>query len=159
VPGPPATAPPDATTAPTPVTGPARISFQPGTVATTLGSAVTVTLSGDNIPDMISAAAQLRYDPGILRVNNILAGELPQRNTPPLTPSMNILNDSGQSDMSVSRGPTAGGISGSGGLFTITFQAVGRGNTSVTVGSVALTGSTGQPINTVAPQPLVVNVN
>ena len=118
-----------------------------------------MTLSGDNIPDMISAAAQIKYDPGILRVNNILAGDLPQRNTPPLTPTRNVLNDSGQTDMSVSRGPTAGGISGSGGLFTIIFQAVGRGNTSVTVPTVSLTGSTGQPIATVAPQPLVVNVN
>ena len=61
--------------------------------------------------------------------------------------------------MSVARGPTDGGISGSGGLFTVVFQAVGRGNTNVSFGSASLTGSTGQPISTVTSAPLVVNVN
>ena len=37
-------------------------------------------------------------------------------------------------------------ISGAGGLFTVVFQAVGRGNTNVSVSSVSLTASTGQPI-------------
>lgn len=135
------------------------MTFQPPTITTPLNSAVFVTLYGDNINDMISAAAQLRYDPRILRINNITAGDLPQRNISPLTPSKNILNDSGQSDMSVSRGPQDGGISGQGGLFTVEFQAVGAGTTNVSVASVSLTASTGQPINSVAPPPLVVNVN
>jgi general secretion pathway protein D len=158
--GPPATAPPDNNaTIPTPATGPARISFQPPAVTTQLGSTVTVIISGDNISDMISAAAQLRYNPAILRINNIVAGDLPQRNVSTLTPTRNILNDSGQTDMSVSRGPQDGGVSGSGGLFTVVFQTVGRGNTNVSIGSIALTGSTGQPMAAVAPTPLVVNVN
>jgi general secretion pathway protein D len=168
--GPPATAPmtppvgivnPPATApeSPTPATGPARVGFQPGSITTQLSSAVTVTVYGDNITDMISAAAQLRFDPRILRITNVSVGELASRNLPPLTPSQNILNDSGQADMSVSRGPTVGGISGAGGLFTVAFQAVGRGNTTVTLVSASLTGSTGQPINTITSPPLVVNVN
>src|SRR6185312_14282532 len=131
---PPATAPP-ATAPPSPVTavppgsppagGPARVSFLPSTIDTQLSSAVTVTLYADNVTDLISAAAQLRYDPRILRINNIVAGDLPQRNIAAMEPSKNILNDSGQADMSVSRGPNDGGISGAGGLFTVVFQAVG----------------------------------
>jgi hypothetical protein len=35
---------------------------------------------------------------------------------------------------------------------------VGRGNTSISVSSVSLTSSTGQPINATAPPALVVNV-
>jgi hypothetical protein len=135
----------------------ARVSFLPPTVDTQLSSAVTVTIYGDNITDMASAAAQLRYDPRILRINNIVAGDLPLRNTTPLEPSRNILNDAGQADMSVSRGPQ-GGISGAGGLFTVVFQAVGRGNTNVSVSSVSLTGSNGQSISATPPPPLVVNV-
>jgi general secretion pathway protein D len=172
--GPPATAPPvtapPVTAPPTPPVvapappglpgagAPARVTFVPGNIDTELSSAVTVTLYGDNITDMVSAAAQLKYDPRILRINNIVAGELPQRNTAPMEPSKNILNDSGQADMSVSRGPNEGGISGAGGLFTVVFQAVGRGNTNVSVGSLSLNASTGQPINATAPAPLVVNV-
>jgi hypothetical protein len=61
--------------------------------------------------------------------------------------------------MSVTRGPTDGGISGGGALFTVVFQAVGRGNTNVSLASATLTASTGQPLNSVTPLPLVVNVN
>jgi general secretion pathway protein D len=164
-PVPPATAPPVTAPviAPTPpgppqAGGQARVSFLPATLDTQLSSAITVTLYGDNITDMISAAAKLSYDPKILRINNIVAGDLPQRNTGPMEPSKNILNDNGTADMSVSRGPNDGGISGAGGLFTVVFQAVGRGTTNVSVASVGLTASTGKPINATAPTPLVVNV-
>ena len=125
---------------------------------TQLSSAITVTLYGDNVTDMISAAAQLKYDPRILRINNIVAGDLPQRNAAPTEASKNILNDTGSADMSISRGPNDGGVSGAGGLFTVVFQAVGRGNTNVSVSSLNMTASTGQAINATAPQPLVVNV-
>jgi hypothetical protein len=75
-----------------------------------------------------------------------------------MEPSKNILNDTGQADMAVARAPAGGVISGAGGLFTIVFQAVGRGNTTVSVSAVSLTGSAGEPIGANAPPPLVVNV-
>jgi general secretion pathway protein D len=168
---PPATAPPETAppgTAPViapavgaPALGIARVSFQPAMVDTQLSSTITVTVYGENITDMTSAAAQLKYDPRILRINNIVAGDLPQRGMAAdarAEPSKNILNDTGQADMAVNRGLNGGGISGGGGLFTLVFQAVGRGNTNVSVSSVALTASTGQPIQATAPPPLVVNV-
>jgi len=150
--------PPPAASTQTPLTGPTHIAFNPANVDTQLSSTVTVTLSADNVTDMVSAAAHLNFDPRILRINNIVLGDLPQRNVAPLAPSMNILNDSGQADMSVARGPTDGGVSGGGGLFTIVFQAVGRGTTNVTLSSIALSASTGQPINAVASPPLIVSV-
>lgn len=143
---------------PIPIAGAARVMFQPANIDTQLSSAVTVTLLVDNVSDLASAAAHLSYDSRILRINNIVSGDLPQRNGPPLEPARNILNDSGQADMSLVRGPTDGGVSGSGGLFTVVFQAVGRGNTNVSIPAVSLTASTGQPIGVVAPPPLVVNV-
>lgn len=100
----------------------------------------------------------MRYDSNLLRVTSIATGDLPQRNVAPLQPTQNILNDMGLSDMIVSRGPQDGGVSGAGVLFTVVFQAVGRGQTNVTVAGVSLTSSTGQPINVAAPPPLVVTV-
>jgi len=159
--GPPATAPPFVLPGVAATSGPARIGFQPRTVETQLNSSVTVTLYGDNITDMASVAAQLRYDPRILRINNMVAGDLPQRGiaqTARAEPSKNILNDSGQADVSVSRGPGGGGVSGGGGLFIIVFQAVGRGNTTVSISSLALRNAAGGPIGATTPPPLVVNV-
>lgn len=160
--GPPATAPPlgpPATAPPAAAGGTARISFQPANVETQLGSTVTVTVYGENITDLNSAAAHLRYDPRILRINNIVAGDLPQRGVAAnarTEPSKNILNDAGQADMSVARG--AGGISGAGGLFIVTFQAVGRGTTTVSLGSATLRAANGQAIQVNVPPPLAVNV-
>jgi general secretion pathway protein D len=158
--GPPATAPP-----PGPAslqgTAAARISFLPPLMEAQLNSSVTVTIYGDNINDMASIAAQLKYDPKILRINDITAGDLPQRNVPQaarLEPSKNILNDTGQADVSLSRGPTGGGISGGGGLLTVVFQAVGRGSTNVTLSSVGLKTPAGRTLNATMPPPLVVNV-
>jgi hypothetical protein len=117
-----------------------------------------VALYAENVSDLISAAAHMQYDPRILRITNIGAGDLPQKNGSVLTPSKNILNDTGAADFSVSRGPNDGGVSGSGNLFSIVFQAVGRGNTSVTVSGMSLTGSTGAPIQSNTPPALTVNV-
>lgn len=161
--GPPATAPAVALGVPpgVPVGGAPRISFDPPTVDTQLSSAITVTIRGDNVTDLNTAAAQVRYDPRILRINNIVAGDLPQRGIAPAArtePSKNILNDSGQADMSMSRGPAAGGISGGGGLFTVVFQAVGRGTTNVSLSSISLSSPRGQAIVAAPPPPLVVNV-
>ena len=158
--GPPATAPPLAPGA-APGTAAARISFLPPLAEAQLNSSVTVTIYGDNITDMASVAAQLKYDPKILRINNITAGDLPQRNTPEAgraEPSKNILNDTGQADVSLSRAPAGGGISGGGGLFTVVFQAVGRGSTNVTLSSVGLKTPAGRTINAAIPPALVVNV-
>jgi general secretion pathway protein D len=159
---PPATAPPAtapaAGGAPAAASGPARITFVPPNADTQLSSAVTVTLYGDNITDLSSAAAHLKYDPMILRVTNIVTGDLPQRGSAPIEASKNILNDTGQADMGVNRNPNDGGVSGGGGLFTIVFQAVGRGNTSVSLTSIGLTSSAGQPISASLPAPVTVNV-
>jgi general secretion pathway protein D len=162
---PPATAPPQVLAPPPPpaqgpaqAQGPVRVTFAPPNVDTQLNATVTVSLTADNVADMISAGAQLRYDSNILRVTSITTGDLPQRNVAPLQPTQNILNDMGVSDMSVSRGPQDGGVSGGGVLFTVVFQTIGRGLTNVTVAGVSMTSSTGQPINATGPPPLVVNV-
>jgi general secretion pathway protein D len=159
---PPITAPPDGAgpqAAVMPGSGPARITFRPGSVTTQLSSAVTVTLYGENVTNMASAAAQVRFDPAILRINNIVAGDLAQRNAPTVSPSKNILNDAGMADMSISRSASDGAAAGSGGLFTVIFQAVGRGNTNVSVTSSSMTGADGRPMPMAPPPPLVVNVN
>jgi hypothetical protein len=155
---PPATAPPTPAGPPVPG-GPARVSFLPAnSVDTQLSQAFTVQLYAENVRDLTTAAGHLQYDPRILRITDIKAGDLPQKNGSVLQPSKNILNDAGTADFSISRGPNDGGASGSGNLFSIVFQAVGRGNTSVAVSGVSLAGVNGQAINSNSPPALAVNV-
>ena len=93
---------------------------------------------------MQSVAAHLQFDPRILRVVNIVAGDLPQRNAAPLQPVRNILNDVGQADVLVSRTPADGTVTGSGAVFSIIFQAVGRGDSQVSLSFLRVTTPSGQ---------------
>jgi hypothetical protein len=110
------------------------------------------------VTDLTSVAAHLQYDPRILRVVNIVPGDLPQRNAAPLEPVRNILNDVGQADVLITRGPADGGVSGGGSLFSVIFQAVGRGDTQVTLSLLRATSTSGQPIPAAVPGPLTVSV-
>jgi general secretion pathway protein D len=162
---PPATAPPTPAVNPTPANpaapvpagGPVQVSFTPPQIDSPLASAIPVSISVANATDLAAAQAALKFDPRILRLNNVVAGEMIGRNGPQLMPSRNVLNDAGTVTASVSRDPASGGISGSGSVLTFIFQAIGRGSTTVTVPQLTLTGSTGQPITASAPS-LTVNV-
>ena len=143
-----------------PATAPAgavRASFVPASVEAQLSSATTVTLNLENVKDMQSVAAHLQYDPRILRVVNIVAGELPQRNAAPLQPVRNILNDVGQADVLINRSPADSVISGSGSVMSVIFQAVGRGDTEVSLSFLRVNSPTGQPAVPL-PAPLPVSV-
>jgi len=123
-----------------------------------LSQTVTVTLYAENVRDMAQAAAKLQFDPKILRITNIVAADLPQRDGSQIQPAKNILNDTGVAEVSFARPPGAAAVSGSGGLFSVVLQAVGRGNTSLTVSSVTMGNGSGVPIGVGTPAPLVVNV-
>ncbi len=153
----PVTTPPPATAPPPDAQGPVTVSFMPGTAEAQLNTAVSVALRVQNVTNLNSVAAQLRFDPKILRITNVVSGDLIQQTGPPLTASKNIMNDTGDATASIARAPGAAGVSGTGGIMTIVFQAVGKGTTTVSVPSLSLRTAQGQPIATNAPA-LTVNV-
>ena len=154
--GPPATAElPPATAAPAGT--PIALSFSPAAVETAMGGSVTVTLRAENAADLVAATSQFKYDPKVLQVVSVTTGDLLERNGQPLTPSKNIVNSTGDASVSIARDPAAAGVSGSGGLVTVVFQAVGKGNTTVTVPGLSLRLTNGRSANPPAPS-LTVHV-
>jgi general secretion pathway protein D len=139
---PPATAPLEAG----PVTNPTQFVFTPSHVDAQLGSQVTVTLYGDNISNLTSIAAHLQFDPHLLRVNNVAASDLLKQGGAQIRSTENILNDSGQADFAFSRSSGAETVSGSGGLVSVVFQAVGRGDATVNA-SLLSVGASPPPLN------------
>lgn len=133
-----------------------RAVFAPGQLDAQLGTAFSVALRVENVTDLNAVAAQLRFDPKMLRINSVAPGDLIQQTGPPLTPSQNIMNDAGQANVSIARGP-APGVSGSGGVVNIMFQTVGRGTTTVSLSQLSLKNTPGQPIAT-SPPVLTVNI-
>jgi hypothetical protein len=74
-----------------------------------------------------------------------------------LTPQRNILNDSGTASATLSRDAAKGGVSGSGELLIITFQAVAPGQSLVSMPKTVLhDGSGGE--TTVGAAPVSVTV-
>jgi general secretion pathway protein D len=136
--------------APGPPAPPATISFLPVQATADLGSALTVTLRAENATELKSLLAQLKFDPKVLRINSVAAADLIQQTGPPLTPSKNILNDTGDATVTIARDPAGPGVSGSGGLFTVVFQAVGKGTTTVALQQLTLraVGDRSIPSNT-----------
>jgi hypothetical protein len=95
---------------------------------------------------------QVRFDPKVLRLNDVARGNLLASDGQQVAFSKNVLNDTGEATINVSRFPATGGVSGSGSIVTLVFQAVGRGDTVVTVPQLSLRNSHSQAILTATPQ-------
>jgi general secretion pathway protein D len=156
---PPATAPPaTAPPATAPPAGSARVSFSPAPAEGPLGSAITVSLMVENVTDLFTAPLRLQFDPKVLRLNDVTPGGLLSSDGKPLLPmSKNILNDTGEVSVTLSRAPGAGGVSGSGTLVNFVFQAAAKGTATVSLPDFALRDSKLQQISG-APAALTVTV-
>jgi general secretion pathway protein D len=122
---------------------PARVSFSPAKIEAQQGSQFTVVIRAEGAANLQSIESQIKFDPKILRVNSITAGDLLQQNALALTPQKNILNDSGEATATLARDPAKGSVSGSGGLLVVTFQAFAKGQTLVTLPRTVLHDATG----------------
>jgi general secretion pathway protein D len=151
---PPATAPP----ATAPPAGSARVSFSPAPAEGPLGSAITVSLMVENVTDLFTAPLRLQFDPKVLRLNDVTPGGLLSSDGKPLLPmSKNIMNDTGEVSVTLSRAPGAGGVSGSGTLVNFVFQAAAKGTATVSLPDFALRDSKLQQISG-APAALTITV-
>jgi general secretion pathway protein D len=140
-----------------PATGSTRVVFAPARLETQLSSAVTVTLMVENASDLFSAPLNIKFDPKVLRLNDIVRGNLLASDGQQVVFTKNILNDTGDATVNLNRFAGTGGITGSGNLVTLSFQAVGKGTTTVSIPQLTLRNTKSQPILTTTPQ-LTVNV-
>jgi general secretion pathway protein D len=160
----PATAPasaPQAAPAPTPVVpapavpspgGSARLNFVPNTAQVALSAPLTVTIQGDNFTDLFGAPIRLKWDPKLLRLNQVTPGALLSSDGQKLNPpTLDIRNDSGEASIDISRVTGAGGVDGSGPLVQLIFMAIGKGTGTVAVSEANLRDSKQQPITVTMP--------
>ncbi len=165
---PPATAPPipavPPVTAPVtpanpnqPQVGAPRVFFQPSQVDTNLSAGFTVAVAVDGMTDAAAAPMQIQFDPKIVRLNNVTTGDFLAQGGPPPSFTQNILNDAGTATIQLARIPGSPGVSGSGVLVNLNFQAVGRGLANITIPNLTIMNAQTQPIATGTPR-LVVNV-
>ncbi len=106
--------------------------------------------------DLASVPVKVRWDPKVLRLEMIAPGALLTQDGKIIAPSLDIRNDTGDASIDVNRVAGAGGVSGTGPLLQLTFTAVGKGTTTVSVTEAALKNSAQKPIMVQAPSVTVV---
>jgi general secretion pathway protein D len=108
---------------------------------------VTLNLQLENVADAFSASpVRVRWDPSLLRMNDINPGDLLTRDGGRVTSVKDIRNDAGEATISIVRLPGAPGVNGTGAVATLSFVAVGRGQGAVAVSEVGLRNPQQQPI-------------
>ncbi len=129
------------------------VQFAPTTTQVSLSSAVTATITIDNARDLFSVAPiRVKWDPAQLRLSDIAPGDLLSRDGLRVTSVKDIRNDAGEATITITRLPGAGGVKGAGTLATLTFMAVGKGDSKVTVTEIGLKNLQLQPILVAMPE-------
>jgi len=136
--------------------GASALIFNPAKVEARLSSQVNITLQAQNITDLASAPVKVRWDPKVLRLEMITAGALLNEDGKIMAPSLDIRNDTGDASIEVNRVAGAAGVSGTGALLQLTFTAVGKGTTTVSVTEAPLKNLAKQPIAVQTPSVSVV---
>ena len=152
---------PGAAVAPAAVTpsipgGAPALMFNPATVQAQLSKQVTIVLQAQNMTDLASVPVKVRWDPKVLRLEMISPGALLTQDGKVIAPSLDIRNDTGDASIDVNRIAGSGGVNGTGPLLQLTFTAVGKGNTTVSVTEAPLKNSSQQPIQVTGPSVSVV---
>jgi general secretion pathway protein D len=101
----------------------------------------------NNAADAVATPVQIQFDPKLLRLNDISSGDFMAQGGQQPVFAKNIQNDSGTATIELSRPAGAPGASGTGVLMTLSFQAVARGNTSVTIPNLIMRNSQNQSAN------------
>jgi general secretion pathway protein D len=164
----PAPSQPAATTPAAPVTPPAAepsaaaappsMLFFPNPLQTTLGGSAQVTVQAQNVTDLAGAQFHIKWDPKILRLDTLLPGNLIGDGGPEMNPpTIDIRNDAGEATLSLTRVAGAPGVNGGGPIVTLSFAAVGRGASSVTISDLSLRDTKQRPM-AVPPPTLSVSV-
>ena len=149
VPETPAAAPPATPAAPESAP---RVSLKPASPEAQVGGTVTVTLDVQNVTNLFNSPVRLKFDPNLLRLNEVTRGSFLAGDGKTVIFTRNILNDSGDCIINLSRMPGDTGVSGEGTLLTFTFQALARGTTKIGIPSLTLSNSQSQPLLTASPE-------
>jgi hypothetical protein len=123
------------------------LSFAPATLQAANGATVTVNVQVENGANLTSLAPlRIRYDPALLRLDDIAPGDIFSRGGGGATSTKDIRNDAGEASITIERLPGAPGVNGPGTLAVLTFTAIGSGQAPVTIEEAALKDSQAQAV-------------
>jgi general secretion pathway protein D len=123
-----------ATTAPASSSpGPASFLFDPPTIQAQKGNTFPVNLLISGAQNVYSVPVQLNYDPKMLQLVNVSNGGFLSQDGQAVALVHRDDESLGQSTITATRPPGAGGVSGQGAVITLTFEAKQAGQTPITI--------------------------
>jgi general secretion pathway protein D len=133
-----------------------KVQINPGgELQAPLSSGLSFTIQAEDVADLFAVGPlRLKFNPAIVRLNDVAAGEFLSRDGQRATLIKDIRNDTGEVTISLTRLPGSGGVSGNGVLATLTFMAVGSGSAELKIEEANLKNVQMQPLNP-APSPAV----
>ena len=126
----PAAQPPAVNAAPT---GTASFLFDPPTIQAAKGNTFMVNLLLSGAQNVHSVPVQVSYDPKMLQLVNVSNGGFLSQDGQVVTVAHREDEMVGQSQITASRPPGVGGVSGQGAVVTLTFQTKADGQTPLTI--------------------------
>ena len=112
--------------------GPASFSFDPPTVTQPVGSSIAVNVLLSGSQNVYSVPLQVSYDPKILQVVNVSNGGFLSQDGQAVA-LVHRDDGNGTLQITATRPPGAGGVSGQGAVVTLTFQAKSAGQSTLTI--------------------------
>ena len=139
--------------APSPMPPPAatRVVLKPSATEATVGAPVTVEINIENAANLFSAPMRLKFDTSVLKLVEVSKGAFMGNDGQQVTFNEVKIDNPGGAVINLNRFPGAGGISGSGNLVTLKFQAVGKGSTNIAFDELILRDNKLALINAQAP--------
>ena len=112
---------------------PASFLFDPPTIDATKGNTFAVNLLISGAQNVYSVPVQLSYDPNILQLVNVSNGGFLSQDGQTVALVHREDEALGQSQITATRPPGAGGVSGQGSVVTMTFEAKATGQTPLKI--------------------------
>jgi general secretion pathway protein D len=152
----PATTPAKPLTQPAPAPGgpPISLSITPPAGNQTVGNTFQVSVSASNARDLYAVPLQLQFNPAVLQLVNVDAGDLLSRDGQAVS-IVHRDEGNGLVTISTSRPPNVGGITGQGGVATLTFRAIAAGDSNLALVKVGARSSTQANLPAVGSQSVV----
>ncbi len=141
-------------TQPPPPAGTALLSFDPPQLVPAAGSTFAVNIALNGASNVYSVPLQLSFDPNSLQLINISNGGFLSRDGQVVT-LVHREGAPGVVQMTATRPPGSGGVSGQGSVFTLTFMAKAAGQSVISINQSGARDANMQPITVSAAQAMV----
>jgi general secretion pathway protein D len=131
------------------------LSFEPATITQAANSTFVVNVSLGNAQNVYSVPAQIAYDPRILQLVNVSDGGMLGKDGQSVALVHRDDPASGTLQMTATRPPGSGGITGQGPVFTLTFLAKAPGQSTLTIRQASARDPNMQAIPVVGGQAMI----